>query len=118
MNTENKVFNKLFSNEKIELESQKIELANIQDLSRIISDGKSILSRGSEFINKKTALQKEAKVLNTDSKSLLTGGEKLINDFIQSTRDLGIDIKSVKEVQLAIDALGAVDTVVKQSQAF
>ena len=118
MNTQNKVFNKLFKSEKVELESQKLELANIQDLGRIISNGKSILSRGSEFINKKTSLQKEAKVLNTDAKSLLTGGEKLINDFVKSARDLGIDIKSVKEVQMAIDALGAVDTVVKQSQAF
>lgn len=118
MNTENKVFNKLFSEEKVELASQKLELANIQDLGRIISDGKSILARGTEFINKKNALQKEAKILNTDSKSLLTGGEKLINDFVKSARDLGIDVKSVKEVQMAIDALGAVDTVVKQSQAF
>jgi len=105
MGIENKVFNKL---NKVELESQRVELANIQDLGRIISEGKSILARGTEFINKKNSLQKEAKVLNTDSKSLLTGGEKLINDFIQSARELGIDVKSVKEVQMAIDALGAV----------
>ena len=118
MNTEKQVFNKLFSNEKVELASQKFEFANIQDLGRIISDGKSILSRGTEFINKKDALQKEAKVLNADSKALLTGGEKLINNFIQSARELGIDVKSIKEVQMAIDAIGAVDTVAKQSQAF
>lgn len=116
MNIEKSVFGKL--TQKVELESQLIELANIQDLGRIISDGKSILSRGTDFINKKTALQKEAKVLNTDAKSLLSGGEKIINDFIQSARDLGIDVKSVKEVQMAIDALGAVDTVVKQSASF
>jgi hypothetical protein len=118
MNTENKVFNKLFFEDKVELASQKIELSNLQDLSKIIASSKSILSRGSEYINKKTALQKEAKVLNTDSKSLLTGGEKLINDFIKSAKVLGVNVNSVKEVQMAIDAIGALDTVVKQTQPF
>jgi hypothetical protein len=118
MSIESKVFEKLFTTDKVELASQKIELSNLQDLNRIISDGKSILTRGTDFINKKNSLQKEGKSLNTDAKSLLVGGEKLINEFVNSARELGIDVKSVKEVDLAINALGAIDTIVKQSQPF
>jgi hypothetical protein len=118
MNTDKKVFNKLFSAPKVELASEKFDFANMQDLSRIVSAGKSILTRGSQFINKKESLQKEAKVLNADSKALLTGGEKLINDFIKSAKDLGLDVNNIKEIQMAIDALGVVDTVELQTKAF
>lgn len=116
MSEQKVVFNKLFKKE--ELASEKIELSSIQMLNRIISDGKSILNRGTEFINKKTSLQKEAKVLNKDAKGLLIGGEKMINEFVKTAKDLGIDINSIKEVEDAINALGVVDTVLKQSQDF
>lgn len=43
MNTENKVFNKLFSEEKVELSSQKYEFAG-QDLTKIEADVPKILT--------------------------------------------------------------------------
>ncbi len=109
------VYSKLF---KTELASQKVELSNIDNLKRIISDGKSIYDRGVEFINKKTSLQKEAKILNKDAKGLLVGGEKLLDEFIKSAKDLGIDINSIKEVEQAKNTLGILDTVLAQSKDF
>ena len=107
-----KVGNKLF------LGNQKVELRSIDILKRIISDGKSIYDRGVQFIDKKTTLQKEAKTLNADSKSLLIGGEKLLNEFIQNAKELGIDVNSIKEVEQARNTLGVLDTIQKQSQQF
>ena len=114
MNVEKLVFSKLF---KEELAVQKVELNSIDALKRIIGDGGKIYKRGVDFIEKKTALNKDAKTLNADSKALLTGGEKLINQFISSAKDLGIDVKGIKELQEAIDVLGTLNTIEKQSQS-
>ena len=100
------------------LGSHKVELRSIDDLKRIISEGKSIYDRGVMFSDKKKSLQKEAKTLNADSKALLVGGEKLLNEFIQNAKDLGININSIKEVEQARNVLGVLDTVLKQSQSF
>lgn len=113
MSEQKVVFSKLFKKE--ELASQKVELNSIQALNRIISDGNKIYKRGVEFVNKKTELQKEAKTLNNDSKSLLVGGEKLINEFIKSAKDLGIDTSGIQELKDAVNVLGVLDTVEKQS---
>jgi len=107
-----KIGNKLF------LGTQKVELRNIDNLKRIISEGKSIYDRGVNFINKKTSLQKEAKTLNADSKALLVGGEKLLNEFIQNAKDLGIDVNSIEEVKQAKNTLGVLDTIFEQSKQF
>jgi hypothetical protein len=115
MNELKNVTNKLF---KTELESQKVDLSSIDYLNKIISRGKSIYDRGVTFINKKTALQEEAKTLNADSKALLDGGEKIINDFIKTAKDLGIDVNTIKEVEQATNTLGVLNTVFKQSQKF
>jgi hypothetical protein len=53
MNTDKKVFEKLFSKEKVELESQKIELALVDDIK---SADKFLLASYSEMDKKKQAL--------------------------------------------------------------
>ena len=115
MSTEKLVNNSLFG--KTELATQKVELNSIQALNRIITDGNSIYKRGVEFINKKTSLDKEAKTLNADANSLLNGGEKLINQFVASAKELGIDTKGIKELEQAINVLGVLNTVEKQSKS-
>lgn len=114
MNTQRIVNEKLF---KTELSNHKVELNSIQALNRIISDGDKIYKRGVEFINKKTELTKEAKVLNADAKGLLVGGEKMINEFIKSAKDLGIDISNIQELKDATNVLGVLDTISKQSSS-
>ena len=42
MNTEKKVFNKLFKEEKVELSAEKIELALVDDAKKIVSDYASV----------------------------------------------------------------------------
>ena len=120
MSTLNNVFKKLEHTDKIakvNLESQKVELNSIDALKKIISNGNSIYKRGVEFIDKKTALTKEAKTLNADAKALLTGGEKLINQFVNSAKELGINTSGIKELEDAINILGVLNTVEKQSQS-
>jgi hypothetical protein len=120
MNELKNVTSKLFKNTNeslnVELESHKVDLSNLDNLKKIIDRGRKIYDRGVVFIDKKTALQKEAKTLNADSKALLSGGEKMVNDFIKTAKDLGIDINSIKEVEEAINTLGVLNTVFKQSE--
>ena len=97
---------------------KKIELGSIENLKKIISNGDIIYKRGVDFMSEKTALVKKAQVLNDDASSLLTGGQKLINDFISSAKDLGVDTKNIKEVQEATNILGLLNTVQKQTQSF
>jgi hypothetical protein len=100
------------------LASQKVELASINDLKKIIENGKSIYKRGVQFVDKRDALKKEAITVNGDAKGLLTGGQKLINEFISSAKELGINVNQIKEVQEAIDILGPLDTIEKQTSSF
>ena len=118
MNTQREVFNKLFKEEKTELATQKIELKSIQMLNRIISDGNKIYNRGTKFVQSRETLTKEARRLNSDATSLLKGGQKLIQEFEKNAKDLGINPNSIQELKKAIDVLGVLNTIDKQTNGY
>jgi len=115
MNTLKTIYDKIG---KTELAKHEVELASINDLKKIIANGNSIYKRGVQFVDKKDALKKEAITLNGESKGLLSGGEKLINDFLSSANELGINVNQIKEVQEAKDIIGVLNTIEKQTSAF
>ena len=100
------------------LASQKVELASINDLKKIIENGKSIYKNGVQFVDNKDALKKEALNLNGLAKALLSGGQKLLNEFLSSAKELGINVNQIKEVQEVEDILGVLNTIEKQTSAF
>jgi hypothetical protein len=83
MNTQNKVFNKLFSKDKLELSSEKFEFG-------IIEDGRSLIDKAFLFVE----IQSEIIALeNKVKKSLPIYLEaiKLTNNGINKLKDLGVD---------------------------
>ena len=83
MNTENKVFNKLFSSEKIELESQKYELGIVEDARGLLDKAFQFVEIQSEVIALQNKIQK--------SIPIYTEVLKLTNDGIKKLKDLGVD---------------------------
>ena len=116
MNTLQNVYDRL--SDKTELAKHEVELASINDLKKIIENGKSIYKNGVQFVNKKDALKKEAVTLNGFAKGLLSGGQKYLNEFLSSAKELGININQIKEVQEVEDILGVLNTIEKQTSAF
>ena len=116
MNTLQNVYDRL--SDKTELAKHEINLASINDLKKIIENGKSIYKNGVQFVDKKDALKKEALNLNGLAKALLSGGQKLLNEFLSSAKELGININQIKEVQEVEDILGVLNTIEKQTSAF
>lgn len=91
MSTENKVFNKLFSSEKIELESQKFELGITQDAIKDILDARKEFQAGADIIynarsKAETSLKKSIVLANT----FFTR----INEIKKISKELGIDVPS------------------------
>lgn len=110
MNTENKVFNKLFSSEKIELASEKYELGIIQDAvkssqdamkefesgSGIISNARSkaevnlkkAISLGNSFLNQVNEIKKVSKEFGIEIPQEIVREEKFANATILSATNL------------------------------
>jgi len=118
MSLENRVFKTLFKESKTELSTERIELKNIQMLDRIVSDGNKIYNRGNKFVQDRESLTKEARRLNNDATSLLKGGQKIIQEFEKNAKDLGINPNSVNQLKKAIDVLGVLDTIDKQTNGY
>lgn len=98
--------------------TQKVDLANIQMINSIIKEANKIYNRGLEFVKNRENITKEAQRLNRDSSSLINGAQKIIKEFEVSAKELGISPKNIKEYQKAIDSLGVLDTVQKQSAGY
>lgn len=98
--------------------TEKVELRNIQMLNRIISESNKIYNSGVKFVQSREALTKEARRLNSDAESLIKGGSKLIEEFEKNAKELGVNPNSSKEFQKAIDALGVMNTIEKQTRGY
>lgn len=90
MNTDKKVFNKLFDSEKVELESQRIELGLMDDAAALTSILKGlnqkILSNGEKANELYSIVQKDGE------KALLafSDASKLYDRIAQMFKDLGL----------------------------
>lgn len=113
-----KVMQKIVSIEKQELSAEKVELSNTQMLNSIISEGNKIYNRGVKFVQSREALTKEARRLNSDAESLIKGGSKMIDDFESKAKELGVNPNSLQEFKKAIDALGVMNTIEKQTRGY
>ena len=119
MKEQRRVFQKINKiNEKTELGTHKIELSNIEMLKSITSDAKSIYNRGVKFVQKIEALTKEARVLNGDAKAMLRGGSAIISEFESKSKQLGLNPNDFQEFKKAIDAVGVMDTIEKQTGGY
>ena len=95
MNTTKSVYNRLFSESKVELAAERVELGLIEDLKK---DADKV-SKQIGFVNKDIGEVKKAIQLIGMIKADLTSNDKLANDLLKAvinfenkTRDLGLDV--------------------------
>ena len=124
----NKVFSKLAKAEKTELASQKVELGAIQDLDKLNSKiEKSINTFNKAIGNTKKAIDKakaaEQKMFDNAEnewekvdKVFVTYDQydseykKLVQQITKMAKDLGLDVKNVKQLQSAKKLFDELDT--------
>ena len=103
----NKVFSKLAKEEKTELKSEKVELANIKELEALVKKSRSVESEMVDnYIDAKklsqSGIQAAKKHLN-NLKEIYSEAQKLK----AQAQDLGLDISKVKEWRQANDFLNS-----------
>jgi hypothetical protein len=83
MNTDKKVFNKLFSSQKVELASEKFEFGIVEDARGLLDKAFQFVEIQSEIIALQSKIQK--------SIPIYVEVLKLTNDGIKKLKDLGVD---------------------------
>jgi len=106
MNTTKSVYNKLFSEDKVELASERVELASVQELEAAIknaynkSDSYSKLLSDIDSYEKEIASKKSAMLTKSEKfrRELYTAKDLLGDtweEFNKKAKELGIDAKAI-----------------------
>jgi hypothetical protein len=103
MNTQKSVYNKLFKNESTELQSHKVELALLDDLSKLVSKGREVES---VMVDEYMKAMQSAKKGVPAAKEHLNNLDKvstILNDLRTQADALGLDITKEKQWRQAYD---------------
>ncbi len=101
MNTQKEVFKQLFKEDKIELATQKVELALIDDLGKQSNVYFKETDNANGIIK---SLLSDARKAESKIESALKSAEKMpsiISNFEKSAKEIGIDVNNVSEYKSA-----------------
>lgn len=117
MSTKNRVFNKLAEETKVELATQKVELANINQLRAGIKKVEKDLKAGQKYENQYKKLIGEADDLARKFLSLSSDGKMgiplsvnlftMIKDIKAAGKELGVDMSKNSDVKFAQTVMNA-----------
>jgi len=116
MKEQKSVRNRLFKTEKVELESQKVELSSTSDLEKKINEIKSFLKKYRNIkkdVQESAKIIKQARKLNDDGFDLRSSSSKLAIPIKKQAKELGVDfreipiIKEYAKVVAELDALNS-----------
>ena len=106
MNAEKKVFSRLFTEEKTELATQKIELGSVKELKMSISDIKGLIQSAERVGNKLGSdlgsAEKTKRNLNDvdrDLRSAVNLAKNELSSFENKAKELGLSASNVSEVK-------------------
>ena len=107
MNTQKKVFNKLFKEDKTELSAKKIELGSIKIIKDAISNLKNVEKDATKvadkFEDKISEAYKVWQNLNQERNAVYTWinneAPARISDFEKAAKELGVDSSNVPEIK-------------------
>jgi seryl-tRNA synthetase len=105
MNTDKKVFEKLFSKEKLELGSQKYEFALTDDVKKVINDYYNIANTGYKKTGDSLSALKDALSIHNKALSEANKFDSLLTKINQMAKEIGIDpnnIQPLSELKKAI----------------
>ena len=126
MNTTKSVYNKLFSEDKVELGKHEIELALIDDAQKALADAsKNEASYYSDFKASLNAIISQARAIEVKYNVLLSNINEPIFQMEKQAKELGLDFKTTdvyKKSQSAIKQIESrkevIDSIVKNIQKF
>ena len=99
MNAEKKVFSRLFTEDKTELKTQKIELAEY-DFSKYMKDYDSSFTKQRSKVRVGLNSAKSALDLHfADINKILNSAEKEMDEFGRKAKELGFDFRQSKNFQ-------------------
>ena len=103
MNTTKSVYNKLFSEDKVELASERIELANINQLVALIDEGENKLKEFNSLFAQIDKLQPNIVKVGEEITKLQTKINGLESTFEKQFAELGLKFSEYPEYKKASD---------------
>ena len=92
MNTTKSVYNRLFQEDKVELEKHEVELAIADDLKKLMQEALSNKNKYTAEALRAVDQIKKAKNIAIDWRTNLQDASKKLNDVIVRAKEIGIDV--------------------------
>lgn len=118
MNTTKSVYNRLFAEDKVELASERVELASLDMVKAMFDDSNALYKKGVEWSKEMEAFTKKSRELNRQAIALSDGLEKELKEFEAQAKQLGLDVTKLPEFKNALNSLGPLDNIIKMTEKF
>jgi hypothetical protein len=92
MNTTKSVYNKLFSEDKVELGKHEVELGLADDVKKLMQEALTNKNKYTAEAFKAVDQIKKAKIIAIDWRTNLQDASKKLNDVIVKAKEIGFDV--------------------------
>ena len=113
MNTLKSVYNRLFSEDKVELGKHEVELTLVADLKKALSEFNKVSDLDDTLRTKYTQLKQDAKNIVTQCENSKKVFLSIMSKFEASAKDLGINVDSSIEYGIAKENVNIADAIIK-----
>lgn len=113
MNTTKSVYNKLFSEDKVELGKHEVELTLVADLKKALNEFNKVNDLDDSLRTKYAQLKQDAKNIVTQCENSKKLFLSIMSKFEASAKDLGINVDSSIEYGIAKENVNIADAIIK-----
>ena len=113
MNTTKSVYNRLFSEDKVELGKHEVELTLVADLKKALNEFNKVNDLDDSLRTKYAQLKQDAKNIVTQCENSKKLFLSIMSKFEASAKDLGINVDSSIEYGIAKENVNIADAIIK-----
>lgn len=113
MNTTKSIYNKLFSEDKVELGKHEVELTLVADLKKALNEFNKVNDLDDALRTKYAQLKQDAKDIVTQCENSKKLFLSIMSKFEASAKDLGINVDSSIEYGIAKENVNIADAIIK-----
>ena len=113
MNTLQSVYNRLFSEDKVELGKHEVELTLVADLKKALNEFNKVNDLDDTLRTKYAQLQQDANNIVTQCENSKKVFLSIMSKFEASAKDLGIDVNSSTDYGIAQENVKIADAIIK-----